>query len=118
MPTATRILSSDETVIIRNPGKFALNEETNVVTFIAGEPPAVSGRGRRANPVITEIYAKLITNRGRWAHVNIPITNLKQKASLSVGLYNRAQKDNLTLSTRSHYNDRTKLHDLWVMLNS
>jgi len=118
MPTATRILSSDETVIIRNPGKFALNEETNVVTFIAGEPPAVSGRGRRANPVITEIYAKLITNRGRWAHVNIPITSKKQKGSIVMSLYQRAQKDGLSLSTRSHYNDRTKLHDLWVVLNS
>jgi hypothetical protein len=107
---------SDETKIELSPRKFALNDN-KVVTFINGEPPAVSGKGRRANPVITEIYSNLMTNRGSWAHVNIPITSKKQKASLIAGLYARAAKDNLSLSTRSLYNERTKLFDLWVMVS-
>lgn len=108
---------SDETKVELAPRRFALNETTKVVTFINGEPPAVSGKGRRANPVITEIYSNLMTNRGSWAHLNIPITSKKQKASIIAGLYSRAAKDNLSLSTRSLYNERTKLFDLWVMVS-
>jgi hypothetical protein len=115
---STRILSSDETTVLRNPSRYAVNEQSKVVTFIEGEPPAVSGRGRRANPVITEIYARIITNRGRWAHINIPITSKKQKVSIVMSLYNRAKKDNLSLSTRSLYNENSKLYDLWVVVYS
>jgi hypothetical protein len=108
---------SDETKVELSPRKFALNDTTKVVTFINGEPPAVSGKGRRANPVITEIYSNLITNRGTWAHVNIPITSKKQKTSIIASLYSRTMKDNLSLSTRSLFNERTKLYDLWVMVS-
>lgn len=108
---------SDETKIHLNPRKFALNEQTRVVTFINGEPPAMSGKGRRANPVIVEIYSQLITSRGQWAHVNIPITSVKQKAAIVAALYARSNKDSLQLSTRSLFNDRTKLYDLWVCIN-
>lgn len=108
---------SDETRVEFSPRKFALNQETKVVTFINGEPPAVSGKGRRANPVITQIYSSLLTNRGQWAHVNIPITSKKQKGSIIMSLYSRAKKDNLSLSSRSLYNERTKLYDLWVMVS-
>lgn len=108
---------SDETRVELSPRKFALHQETKVVTFINGEPPAVSGKGRRANPVIVEIYSSLLTNRGQWAHVNIPITSKKQKESIVMSLYQRAKKDNLALSTRSLFNDRTKLFDLWVMVS-
>lgn len=108
---------SDETRIELAPRKFALNEQTKVVTFIPGEPPSISGRGRRANPIIGEIYTNLMTNRKVWAHVNIPITNRKQQASMVAALYARARKDSLSLSTRSYFNDRTKLIDLWVMIS-
>ena len=108
---------SDETRIELAPRKFALNEQTKVVTFITGEPPSISGKGRRANPVIVEIYTSIMTNSKLWAHVNIPITNKKQQASIVAALYQRARKDNLSLSTRSYFNDRTKLIDLWVMVS-
>lgn len=107
---------SDETKVEVSPRKFAINETTKVITFINGEPPSISGRGRRANPVITQIYSSLLTNRNQWAHVNIPITSKKQLESLRLSLYTRAGKDNLTLNTRSMFNDRTKLYDFWVML--
>lgn len=112
------IQPSIETQIETNPRKFAIAEPSKLVTFIKGEPPVNSGKGRRRNPVITEVYNNLITNRNVWAHVNIPITNKQQLASIRTSLYNRAKKDNLGLATSSMFNDRTKMFDLWVMLTN
>ena len=109
---------SDETRIQQNPERFAIKEPSKVVTFIKGEPPVNSGRGRRRNPVITEIYGSIITHRNEWAHVNVPITSKKQLGSIRTSLYIRAQKDNLSLSTSSVFNERTKMYDLWVMLTN
>lgn len=110
------IQPSVETLIQSNPRKYALAEPTKLLTRIKGEPPMNSGKGRRRNPVITNIYNELITNRNEWFHVNIPVTSKEQLSSLRVSLYTRAKKDNLTLSTASLYNDTTKMFDLWVML--
>jgi hypothetical protein len=112
------IIASSETQIMQNPQRFAMAEPTKLVTFIKGEPPVNSGRGRRRNPVITEIYASIITHRNEWAHVNVPITSKKQLGSIRTSLYIRAQKDNLSLSTASVFNERTKMYDLWVMLTN
>lgn len=110
------IRPSVETQIETNPRKFAIAEPTKLLTRINGEPPTASGRGRRRNPVITNIYNELITNRNVWFHVNIPITSKQQLASIRISLYNRAKKDNLTLSTSSLFSDTTKMFDLWVLL--
>ena len=107
---------SVETQIETNPRKFAINQPTKLLTKIKGEPPIGSGKGRRRNPVITNIYNELIVNRNEWFHVNIPITSNKQLASIRMSLYARAKKDNLTLSTSSLYNETTKMFDLWVLL--
>lgn len=107
---------SVETQIEANPRKFAIAEPTKLLTRIKGEPPMNSGKGRRRNPVITNIYNELIINRNQWFHVNIPVTSKEQLSSLRVSLYTRAKKDNLTLSTASLYNETTKMFDLWVML--
>lgn len=112
------IIESLETQLIRNPQKFAVAEPTKLLTFIKGEPPTNSGRGRRANPVITEMYTTLLTNRNQWAHVNIPITSKKQLASLRASFSDRAKKDNLSVSTTSMFNEKTKMFDLWVMLTN
>jgi hypothetical protein len=103
---------------MQNPRKFAIAEPTKLLTFIKGEPPVNSGRGRRRNPVISDIYNSLITNRNEWAHVNIPITNQKQLASLRASLSSRAVKDNLRMQTSSMFNEQTKMFDLWVMLTN
>jgi len=110
------IQPSVETMIQSNPRKYALAEPTKLLTRIKGEPPMNSGKGRRRNPVITNIYSELITNRNEWFHVNIPVTSKQQLASLRVSLYARAKKDNLTLSSTSLYNETTKMFDFWVML--
>ena len=107
---------SDETKVATQPQKFAM-AEGKAVTFIKGEPPT-GIRGRKSNPVINEIYYSILTNRNVWAHVNIQITSKKQRTSIVASLYNRAKKDNLNLSTRSMFNDRTKTYDLWVMLTA
>lgn len=112
------IQPSVETQIIQNPKKFAIAEPTKLLTFIKGEPPVNSGKGRRRNPVITDIYNGLISNRNEWAHVNIPITNKKQLASIRASLNSRAMKDNLHISTASEFNEKTKMIDLWVMLTN
>lgn len=112
------MIASDETVIQTSPQKFAIAENTKLLTFIKGEPPVVAGQGRRANPVVTEIYKTLLTRRNEWAHVNIAITSKKQLESLRVSFYNRAKKDNLNMATSSIYNEKTKLFDLWVMLSA
>lgn len=112
------IQPSIETQIETNPRKFAIAEPTKLVTFIKGEPPSSSGKGRRRNPVITEVYNSIITNRNAWAHVNIPITNAKQLNSIRTSLYNRAKKDNLRIATSSLFNEKTKMFDLWVMLTN
>lgn len=109
---------SDETKIEQNPQRFAMAQPSKLVTFIKGEPPVGVGKGKRRNPIISEIYSQLLTNRNTWAHVNIPITNKKQLASLRISFYGRAKKDNLHMSTSSVYNDKTKTFDLWVMLTN
>ena len=110
------IQPSVETQVESNPRKFAIAQPTKLLTKIKGEPPMNSGKGRRRNPVITNIYNELITNRNEWFHVNIPITSKTQLASFRTSLYIRAKKDNLTLSSSSLYNETTKMFDLWVML--
>lgn len=112
------IIESIETQIITNPRKFAVAEPTKLLTFIKGEPPVNSGRGRRSNPVITSMYSQLLVNRNVWAHVNVPITNKKQLESLRLSFYHRATKDNLHMSTSSLFNEETKMYDLWVMLTN
>lgn len=112
------IQPSIETQLETNPRKFAVAEPTKLVTFIKGEPPVNISKGRRRNPIITEIYNSIIGNRNVWAHVNIPITSQKQLASIRVSLYNRAKQDNLKVSTSSLFNKRTKMYDLWVMLTN
>jgi hypothetical protein len=112
------IIPSSETQLASNPKKFAVAEPTKLLTFIKGEPPVNAGKGRRRNPVITEIYAALLTNRNVWAHVNIPITNKQQLASLRASFSSRAKKDNLHIATSSIFNEKTKMIDLWVMLTA
>jgi len=111
------MVASTETQVIQNPQKFAMAEPTKLVTFLKGEPPYNAGRGRRRSPVISAIYNELIRNRNVWAHVNIPITDKKTKASIIGSLYARAAKDNLALSSSSVFNDATKMYDLWVMVS-
>lgn len=112
------IIESIETQADRNPKKFAIAEPTKLLTFIKGEPPVNSGKGRRRNPVITEVYNHLLSHRNEWAHLNIPITNKKQLASIRASLVARAAKDNLRIASASQFNDKTKMIDLWVMLTN
>ena len=112
------IIESIETQVNRNPRKFAIAEPTKLLTFIKGEPPVNSGKGRRRNPVISELYSNLLTNRNEWAHVNIPVTSKKQLASLRASLTARAAKDNLRIASASQFNEKTKMIDLWVMLTN
>ena len=111
-------LISTETQIHLAPKRFAMAEPTKLVTFLKGEPPVNAGRGRRRNPVVTQIYNALIENRNVWAHINIPITSKAQLASIRAALFSRANKDNLTTQTSSVFNEKTKMYDLWVMLTS
>lgn len=111
------ILKSDETIIEQNPSRFAILQPGKIVTFIKGEPPT-GRKGKRANPVIIQIYTSLIVRRNEWAHVDIAITNAKQKASIIAALYIRARKDNLYLSSRSLFNEQTKTYELWVMVSA
>lgn len=112
------IIESVETQALRNPKRFAIAEPTKLLTFIKSEPPVGSGKGRRKNPVITEIYSALLTNRNEWAHVNIPITNKKQLSGIRASLNARAAKDNLKIASASQFNEKTKMIDLWVMLTN
>lgn len=112
------IIYSDDTLVSQAPEKFKMNEPSKLLTPIKGEPPVNAGRGRRTNPVVNEIYTSLLTNRNQWFHVNIPLTSNKQLASLRISLYNRAKKDNMSISTTSVFNDKTKMFDLWVMLTA
>ena len=109
------VLNSDETKVEQNPSRFAIKDATKIVTFIKGEPPTGVGKGR-ANPVITNIYKALTVRRNEWAHIDIAITNTKQKSAIIASLYARAAKDNLHLSSRSMFNERSKTYELWVML--
>lgn len=108
---------SDETRIQQNPERFAIKEPSKVVTFIKGEPPT-GVRGKKRNPVITNIYNAISVRRNEWAHVDIQITNAKQKAAIIASLYARARKDNLYVSSRSMFNERSKTFELWVMLSA
>jgi hypothetical protein len=108
---------SDETKVQQYPERFAIKEPSKIVPFIKGEPPTGVGRGKR-NPIITNIYNALTVRRNEWAHVDIQITNAKQKAAIIASLYARARKDNLYISSRSMFNDRSKTYELWVMLSA
>lgn len=112
------IVQSTETILSKTPQKFAVSEPTKLLTPIKGEPPVNFGKGRKRNPVITEIYNELLTNRNVWFHVNIPITSQKQLASLRTSLYTRARKDNMYVATSSIFNEKTKMFDLWVQLTA
>lgn len=109
---------STETQVHLAPKRFAIAEPSKLLTFLKGEPPVNAGKGRRRNPVITEVYNALIQNRNVWAHINIPITSKEQLAAVRAALYSRAEKDNLTTQTSSLFNDKTKMYDFWVMLTS
>lgn len=109
-------VKSTETIVATTPEKFAVAKPTNLLTAIKGEPPVNLAKGRRRNPVITEIYNHLISNRNVWFHVNIPITSQKQLASIRTSLYTRARKDNMYTATSSMFNEQTKMFDFWVML--
>ena len=112
------MVASAETQIVQNPSRFKMAEQTKLLTRIQGEPPIGAGKGRRRNPVISAIYNELIGERNQWFHVNIPITDKKQLASIRAALFARAAKDNLSVSTASVVNDKTKMIDLWVMLTA
>lgn len=112
-----RHIDSIETQIETKPEKFAIAEPTKLLTPIKGDPPMYVGRGRKANPVIAEIYKNLLINKDQWFHVNIPITSKKQLESLRTSLYVRGRKDSRYLSSSSLYNENTKMFDLWVRLN-
>lgn len=112
---ASRI--STETQMIINPARYAVNDNSKLLTPIKGEPPVNMGRGRRRNPVVTKMYNQMIMSKSQWFHVNVPITSDKQLASIRASLYARSKKDNLTLSTASTFNDTTKMYDLWIMLS-
>lgn len=109
---------STETQIHLAPKRFAIAEPSKLVTFLKGEPPVNAGKGRKRNPVITQIYNELIENRNVWAHINIPITSKAQLASIRAGLFARATKDNLATQTSSLFNEKTKMYDLWIMLTN
>jgi len=112
------MIASTETQISQNPARFKMAEPTKLLTPIQGEPPIGAGRGRRRNPVVSAIYNELVGKRNQWFHVNIPITDKKQLASLRSSLTARATKDNLHLATSSVLNEQTKMHDLWIMLTA
>lgn len=112
------IVKSNETIVATTPEKFAVAQSTKLLTAIKGEPPVNLSKGRRRNPVITEMYNELIANRNVWFHVNIPITSQKQLASIRTSLYTRARKDNMYTATSSMFNEQTKMYDLWVMLTA
>lgn len=109
---------SIETQTVTSPKKFAISQPTKLLTPIKGEPPVNMGRGRKRNPVITEIYNHMISNRNVWFHVDIPITSAKQLGSIRTSLYTRARKDNLYFATSSLFNEQTKMYDLWIMLTA
>jgi hypothetical protein len=108
------MIPSTQTQVENSPQKFAMNEPKKILKFIKGEPPQNVGKGRKRNPVATAIYNELITNRGQWAHVEVPLPDKKSKQSLVMSLYNRAKKDNLAIESSSLFNETTKMYDLWV----
>lgn len=112
------MVPSNETLVMQRPQKFAVTTSTKLLTPIKGEPPMHVSKGRKRNPVVTEIYNHLIVNRNQWFHVNAPITSKKTLESIRVSLYNRAKKDNMTISTSSLFNEDTKMYDLWVKLTA
>lgn len=112
------MIASSETLVSQNPAKFKMAQPTKLLTRINGEPPMNAGKGRRRNPVITAIYNELVSERNVWFHVNIPITDKKQLASIRTSLFARAAKDNLSTATSSVFNEETKMYDLWVMLTA
>lgn len=113
------IIESNETQFNRNPKKFAAaNQPSKLLRRITGEPPMNVGRGKKRNPVISEMYAELLNNRNAWFHVEIPITSKKHLASIRTSLYTRASKDNLHISTTSVFNETTKMYDMWIMLTN
>lgn len=112
-----RHYDSIETQVMIKPEKFGIAEPTKLLTPIKGEPPMYVSRGRKANPVIAEIYKNLLLNVNQWFHVNIPITSKKQLNALRTSLYIRVKKDSRSLSSSSLYNENTKMFDLWVKLS-
>ncbi|MBM3206779.1 MAG: hypothetical protein FJZ43_04120 [Candidatus Staskawiczbacteria bacterium] len=111
-------LISTETQVHLAPRKFAMAEPSKLLTFLKGEPPVNAGKGRRRNPIISEVYNALIQNRNVWAHINVPITSKKELASIRASVYARAAKDNLLIQTSSLFNEKTKMYDFWVMLSN
>lgn len=112
-----RTMTSMETQVELTPTKFAINPDMKILTPIKGEPPVNLNRGRRRDPILTQIYQQILVNPGQWYHVNISITNKKQLASFRASLSSRAKKDSRTVSTASLFNDKTKIFDLWICLN-
>jgi hypothetical protein len=112
-----RTINSVETQVELTPTKFAINSDMKVLTPIKGDPPVNLSRGRRRDPVLTQIYQQIIADQGQWFHVNISFTNKKQLNSFRGSLIHRARKDAKKLSTASLFNDNTKIFDLWIRLN-
>lgn len=108
---------SDETKVMNNPERYAIDNNPKLLTFIKTEPPT-GFRGKKANPLIDAMYADLLVRRDQWAHVNITITSASQRVSLVNSFVYRAKKDNLTISSRSMYNKETQVYDVWIRLNS
>lgn len=114
---STKILISGETQVLQRPERFAISQPSKLVTFLKGEPPVGAGRGRKRNAINTQIYNTLLEHRNEWAHINVTIKSVKEKASLIASIYARARKDNLYVSSRTLYNDLTKTWDVWLNLH-
>lgn len=113
---ATRIKDlSAETQLMTRPQKFAAAQPSKLLTPVDA-PPLNVGRGRRRNPIYTEVYSQLLENRNQWFHVNIPFTTKKECYTFANSLYNRSLKDMLVLSRSTAFNEKTKTWDLWLML--
>jgi len=112
-----RVINSLETQVEQNPTRFAINPDMKILTPIKGDPPFGLNRGRKRDPVLTQIYQEIIGNPGQWYHVNISFTNKKQMNSFRASLALRAKKDSRKLSSATLFNDNTKIFDLWICLD-
>lgn len=113
---ATRIKDlSAETQLMTRPQKFAAAQPSKLLTPV-DEPPFNVSRGRRRNPIYTEVYSQLLQTRNQWFHVNIPFSSNKECRNFANSLYQRSLKDVLKLSRSIAFNEKTKTWDLWLML--
>jgi len=116
MPKSILKDMSTETQLATRPQKFAANQNTKILTRVDA-PPFHVGRGRKRSPLVSLAYAELLENMNTWFHVNIPFATKKEMTNFATNLYNRSQKDNLSLSRSTAYNEVTKTYDLWILLS-